>query len=141
MMIAFVDCREKQWAREQTAESWLAVEARSSRAPLSRSVLVRFVLALFVTGLLVGSQLDAAHAGPIPVCSQTSLSAIRPDLGPPLPRTGKFCGIYPVHPPIPADATDSEPNLFELPGLSDLWAIVFDLLADLAEATSPPAAR
>ena len=141
MMIAFVESRKQQWDREQTARAWLPAEARSSRTPSLRPLLVRFVLALFVTGLLLVSQLDVALSRPFPACSQTSLSSVRPETSPTLPNMGKFCGIQPIHPPILADTEDPQPVRFELPGLDELWALVVDLLPQLAEVAAPHAAR
>lgn len=112
---------------------------RRTRPPWLASV--RFALAVVVLGALLVSQLDAAHAQPIPPCSQVGVSSIRPDISPPVPNLGKFCGTYPLQPPVPAEPTESGPSWLSLPGLAELWAIVLDLLPNLAVVTAPPAAR
>jgi hypothetical protein len=104
-------------------------------------LIVSCVLGLLVLGLLLVSQLDSALARPLPTCSQTSLSSIRPEISPPLPNLGKLCEVSPIHPPIADETADPQVAWYSLPGLAELWAIVFDLLADLAGATALPAAR
>jgi hypothetical protein len=137
MMLAFVQSRETEWQRDQPAEPRPISGARSDRTRPPRAPLIRVALALLMLGLLAASQLDLASARTLPVCSQTNLRYIRPDLPPPM--LGEPCGNRPLLPPLPAEETDTQPFWAMFAKLDELWAIVFDLLPDLASSSDQAA--